>query len=182
MRKMILSAMALICMAAPAWVVNAQDAEKVETLAIGDGAYTLKPPADWKKVEVANRMIQYEFRAPKDGKEGETARITVMPATGGIEQNIDRWKSQFDGVKDGDSTVEKKEIAGCTVHFVDIKGTFKDTMAAGGPKKYPSYRMLGTIIETKKSGTVFLKMTGPQDTVEKLNEGWLKMLEEMVAK
>jgi hypothetical protein len=44
------------------------------------------------------------------------------------------------------------------------------------------YRMLGAIIETKDMGQHFLKITGPAETVEKLKDGFRKMLEGLEVK
>jgi hypothetical protein len=114
-----------------------------------------------------------------------------MGAGGSIPDNINRWYMQFEQ-PDGSSTkdkskTEKFEVAGQTIHFVDIPGTFKDS--GGGPffqQRAPvmreSYRMLGAIIETKDMGQHFLKITGPAATVDKLKDGFRKMLEGLEVK
>jgi len=38
------------------------------------------------------------------------------------------------------------------------------------------------IIETKTSGKVFIKMTGPKDTVEKLKDGMTKLVDSIEIK
>ena len=84
--------------------------------------------------------------------------------------------------------MEKFDADGQTIHWVDIPGTFKDTMGAGpfAPSKAPTmrenYRMLGAIIETKGMGNHYVKITGPAETVEKLAEGFKKMLKELKVK
>lgn len=60
-----------------------------------------------------------------------------MSAGGSIEDNINRWYGQFEQA-DGKSTkdkskTEKFDVAGNTVHWVDIPGNFKETMGGGGP-------------------------------------------------
>ncbi len=164
-----------------------QDAGKGSAIELAGGKLTIQAPETWKKVQPKSNIIQYEFRAPADAKEDQQARITIMPAGGSVPQNIDRWKTQFDGLKDEDAKVEEKEIAGQKVHFVDIKGTYKDSMG-GGPfaggqiKKMPNYRMLGLIIDSKDAGLTFIKLTGPGDVVEKLVDDWKKMADAMKAK
>ena len=171
----------------------AQDA-KTTPVELSNGKLILAAPADWVQVKPKSNIVQYEFSAPKlDEKEKDTAaRITFTASGGSIEDNLVRWYGQFEqadksSTKDK-SKVEKFEVAGQTIHFVDIPGNFKDTMGAGpfAPSKAPTlrenYRMLGAIIETKDLGNHYVKITGPADTVEKLAEGFKKMLKELVVK
>lgn len=156
------------------------------TIDLANGKYVMAVPANWETVPPKSNMVQYEFRAPKDTKD-EAARITVMQASGGVDANIDRWVGQFDGAKKSDAKIDKKDVAGTTVHIVDIAGTFKDSMGGGpfapGPvKKRENYRMIAAIIETKESGTIFLKMTGDQATVEPLVEEFKKTLMNLKSK
>jgi len=150
-----------------------------EKITVGT-ALSMTPPSEWESVPPKSNMVQSEFKAPRDQKE-DTARITVMSASGGIDANIDRWIGQFDGVKKEEAKIEKMDVEGATVHMVDITGTFKDSMGGGpfapGPmKKREDYRMIGAIIETKNDGLLFIKMTGPKTTVESLAEGFKKSL------
>lgn len=171
----------------------AQDA-KTTPVELSNGKLLLAAPADWVQVKPKSNIVQYEFSAPKlDEKEKDkAARITFTASGGSIEDNLVRWYGQFEqadksSTKDK-SKVEKFEVAGQTIHFVDIPGNFKDTMGAGpfAPSKAPTlrenYRMLGAIIETKDLGNHYVKITGPADTVEKLAEGFKKMLKELVVK
>lgn len=164
----------------------------VKTIELADGKMLLKAPADWKSVPPKSQIVQFEFLAPTgDVKPEDQARITVMGAGGSISDNIDRWYGQFEQ-PDGSATKEKSkaekiEVAGQTIHLVDIPGTFKD--AGGGPffqQRAPvmreKYRMLAAIIETKDMGQHFLKITGPDATVEKLKDGFHKMLQGLEVK
>lgn len=177
-------------------LVSAQDqaakpAEK-STIALANERIILKPPAEWKSVSPKSSIVQFEFSAPAgDAKPENQARITIMGAGGPIADNVNRWYGQFEQ-PDGSATkdkskVEKLDVAGQTVHIVEISGTFKDS--GGGPFQQPrtavvreNYRMLGAIIETKNMGQHFVKITGPSATVEKLKDGFRKMLEGMEVK
>lgn len=182
--------MACLSVATCGW---AQEGAKGEKIALADGKLILKTPAEWKSVKSTSSIVQFEFAAPaSEAKAENQARITVMGAGGSVSDNIDRWYSQFDQ-PDGSSTkdkskVEKMEVAGQTIHLVDIPGTFKNTGRGGpfAPQKAPvmneNYRMLGAIIETKNMGQHFFKITGPTATVEKLKGGFRKMLEGLEVK
>ena len=173
--------------------LRAQDAAKVADgpIELAGGKIQLKAPADWKVAPPKNRMIAYEFAGPADAAKEKQARITVSSATGGVEANIDRWYTQFsqpDGSATKDkSKVEKLDVAGQTIHVVDIPGTFADSGGAGPFQQAPTvkrdnYRLLGAVIETKELGLHFIKVTGPTESVEKLKEGMLKMLKSMEVK
>jgi hypothetical protein len=149
-----------------------------ETIEMAGGKVVAQKPAEWKSVPPKNNMVQLEYAAPADSE--TPARITVSQATGSIEQNVARWISQFDGASKDDATIEEKEVDGCKVHKVDITGTF--LQKSGGPfapgpaEKMADYRMIGVIIDSETVGKIFIKITGPKDIVEKLNEGVDKMI------
>jgi hypothetical protein len=155
-------------------------------LALAGGKLQMTAPSTWETVPKKSNMLDYEFRAPKEAKE-DAARITIMMSGGGVDANVDRWIGQFEGATKKDAKIEKKDIAGSTVHIVDISGTYKDSMGGGpfapGPvKKRENHRMLGAIIETKDAGTVFVKMTGDQAIVEQLADDFKKSIDGLKAK
>lgn len=173
--------------------VAAQEA-KPTTVELADGKITLLAPQEWVQAKPKSNIVQYEFSAPKleEKDKDKAARITFTASGGTIEDNIIRWYGQLEqpdksATKDK-AKVEKFDADGQTIHWVDIPGTFKDTMGAGpfAPSKAPTmrenYRMLGAIIETKGMGNHYVKITGPAETVEKLAEGFKKMLKELKVK
>lgn len=112
-----------------------------------------------------------------------------MQAGGSIEANIKRWIGQF-SQPDGKATkevakVEEFEVDGTKVHWVDISGTFAESMG-GGPfapgkiVKREGHRMIGVIVVPKESrAQYFIKMTGKKDLVEKLAKDFQKSLKEL---
>lgn len=172
--------------------LRAEDGPQPTAIELAGGGIKMMAPAEWKKGKPKSTMLQYEFSAPADANDDDpSARITIMAAGGGVEANIERWYGQF-AQPDGKSTkdvakVEKFEVDGQTIHWVDIPGTFSESMG-GGPfapgkvVKREDYRMIGAILVTKDKGQHFFKMTGPSKVVEDLSEGFKKMLKELVAK
>ena len=154
---------------------------------IADGTYSLAAPDGWKQVPPKSRIVEAEFQIPGAG-EAEAGRMTVMGAGGSLEANIERWYGQFTQ-PDGSATKErattkKLKVAGCDVTIVDIGGTYKDMpggpFAGGQAVERPGYRMLAAIVQTG-GGNYFLKFYGPAATVAKHSDGFVKMLEGMVA-
>lgn len=189
LRLLLLSAFAVLS----ASFAEAQDA-KTTTVELAEGKITLQAPQEWVKVQPKSNIVQYEFTAPKleEKDKAKAARITFTASGGSVEDNIARWYGQFEqpdkSATKEKAKVEKFDADGQTIHWVDIPGTFKDTMGAGpfAPSKAPTlrekYRMLGGIIETKGMGNHYVKITGPAETVEKLAEGFKKMLKELKVK
>ena len=94
---------------------------------------------------------------------------------GGVDANIDRWVSQFEGAK---APVRKKEkLGGFDVTTIEVDGTYGSSMGGPmGPKTpKPGFKLLGAIVEGPK-GNVFFKLTGPAKTVEAARADFMKML------
>lgn len=157
---------------------------------LAGGSVALEAPKEWKQVKPRfPQMVQYEFNAPADAKEGEApVRITVMASGGGLQGNLERWYGQF-SQPDGKATkdvaqVDKLEVEGPDVHLVKITGTYAGGMMPGGrpvqPK--PNHQLISGIIETKKEGTFFITAIGPIEECEKLAEGFREMLKKLKTK
>lgn len=183
---------AVLCLGWSLQFAHAQDAKpagesaKVE---FGGGKVVFTPTTEWKSVPPKNNVIAAEFTAPANEEKAEKrARVTFSSAQGSVEANIDRWYAQFvqpDGSSTKDkSKVEVIEVQGQKVHMVDIKGTYKDGGGApfapqANPVMRENYGMLGAVVETTKYGKIFVKVTGPAETLEKLKDGFRKTLESM---
>lgn len=154
---------------------------EAQEVVLAEGSLLLKVPGSWKKVQPKFNMIEAEFSVPKLEAGSVDGRVTMMQSGGSIEQNLDRWYSQFemDG-EPGEPVV--KEFNKVKVHMVDLKGTFLDTMGTpGGPAtKKENYRMLAAIVELPE-GKYFVKCYGPAAVIEKNVEDFKKMMESVRA-
>lgn len=152
---------------------------KVEMLELAKGRIIVAKPEKWKTVPTKSTMIEHEFRMPAEGE--AFARITIMPAGGGVDANIARWITQFDGAKKEDAKIEKKDVDQTKVHIVEVTGTFKESMGPMVPgaatKKKENYKLLGAILELKDGALIFIKATGPKDIVNDMREEFVKMLD-----
>lgn len=170
--------------------VDSKAEAKSVKIELAGGKIALQSPDDWKKVEPRfPQMTAYEFNYPADAKPGEApVRVTVMQSGGGLQGNLDRWYSQFtqpDGKATKDVTkTESFDVSGQKVHLIKITGTYSGGMQPGGkpPQKKENHMLQSGVIETKDSGTFFITMTGPIADVEKLSDGFLKMLKGLEAK
>ncbi len=143
-----------------------------QSIALAEGALTMKAPAAWKVAEPRNRIIEVEIVVPPPADDEalaklEPARLTVMPAGGTVEQNIARWIGQFRGAARDAAEIKKSEVAGMKVHTVDLAGTYLDAPRGpfGPTEEKPEHRLLGAIVLSKDAGNYFIKMTGPDAVV-----------------
>jgi hypothetical protein len=169
------------------------EGESVEIKLLSD-SLIMKSPENWKPVAPRSRMVSYEFRAPAMAKESEedaeaqTARVTVMAAGGSVKANVDRWQGQFIIGDDGkDAEVEEVKMKDKTVYFVDVSGTYKDTMgrppfAGGAAVKRDNYRLYSAIVEAANGAKIFITMVGDAKIVEKESKMLRAMVEQLDAK
>ena len=130
-------------------------------------AFTFNRPEGWKQVEPKSTMRKAQFEVP--GKEGgKPAEVTFFFFGGGqggdVQANVSRWLGQFSGGKDVQK-VEPQVMNGVKVTLVSTEGTMKASPFAGIPEDVANAALLGAILEHEE-GPVFIKMTGPADTVK----------------
>jgi hypothetical protein len=87
---------------------------------------------------------------------------------GSVEANIERWKGQVQGSngQPAPAKVAKRVVKGLSITTIDASGHYSGMGGpmAASPRVVPGYRLLGAIVEGP-AGNVFVKFTGPQNTV-----------------
>lgn len=131
------------------------------------GGLSFQRPAEWQWVPVTSAMRKAQLKVP--GAAGkEAAEITFFHFGSGqggdLQANAQRWLRQFES-KEGASKVDWKEMGGRKVAVVSTEGTFQSGMPGGPTTPMPNYALLGAIIDHPE-GNVFVKMTGPLETVK----------------
>jgi hypothetical protein len=147
------------------------------------GGLKSKAPAGWKSEQPAGPagFRAYQFQIPHaegDGRDGELIVFYFGEAgAGSVEQNVQRQLDAFippEGKTIADaSKVEKLQVGGRTVTYVDVQGTHK-YKARPMDAKYearPNSRELYAILETPK-GPYYIRLVGPAKTVEKNKAGF----------
>lgn len=158
---------------------EAEKEVKLQQVVVAEKRLEFAFPAEWKKRERRNNIIEVEFavleREPKEGEKVEeipAGRLTLSSSGGTVDQNMRRWIGQFrlGHDSDGEDAVEQEviEIEGATLHMLDISGTYFDSPRGPlGPKiERPDYRMLGAIIEIEDGPLYFVKFYGPEKLIE----------------
>lgn len=147
-----------------------KEAPKVETQAFEFGKETkhsIAMPKTWKAQENASPMRLATVSVPKAEGDKEDAELGffALPVGGGVDKNVARWAGQFGGKDSIKSQKKIKTAEGSEATVVELEGEYT-AMAFGGQKPEPKkdYKMLGAIVILKE-GEYFLKLTGPQKTV-----------------
>jgi len=135
-------------------------AEKVEV-----AGYSFSSPSNWVSSKPTSKMRKAQFNVPgKDGKDAEVAFFHFGGGgAGGVKANVDRWMGQFESPKDKD--IKNTVIGEIPVTYAQAHGTFLSGRAFGPKTPKPGYALLAAII-SGKNGAIFIKMTGPKETVE----------------
>lgn len=149
---------------APAAEAPAEKAPAAKAETVTAGEFTFDLGDKWTAGKPTSRMVS--------GVAKHTATKSMMKfyyfgegQGGGIKANVDRWKGQFK--KLDSEKVEAKKFGDHTAHVVYCTGTYNDGPMFGPKTPKADHAMLGAICESKK-GAVFLKLTAPKATVEKL--------------
>jgi hypothetical protein len=110
------------------------------------------------------RFINLKFGPNGEGE----CYLSLMPGSaGGVDANINRWRSGQMGLpalsKDDIEKLPKKPLLNREATFVTLDGDYKNVGAQAALK---GYRLVGLILAAPQA-TLFVKMTGPKDLVEK---------------
>jgi len=164
-----------LLLASLALSVQAQQGSKFEM----DGL-TSTIPANWIKETPTSKLRFAQFRLPKAPGDAEDAELVVFKGFGGsAKENIARWKGQFLPPAGDEAKVEEFKVAGCTVHYVDVSGTYLDgppMLPAAKKRKKAGFRMLAVQFEAPDNN-YHLTLRGPAKTIEahkKDFDAWLK--------
>jgi hypothetical protein len=128
-------------------------------------------PSEWgvKPSTSPMRIATYTLPPGEGAKEDAEAVVYHFPGgAGSVEQNVERWKGQFDP-KDGEPKVTPPKAGDKPrITWVEIGGTYvAETQPGSGVRlNKPNWRLFGAIIETE-DGIYFVKAVGPKATIEK---------------
>lgn len=167
--------------AIPFLVGSVANKAHAEDLELARGAMKMTIQEGWEKVEARSTIIEAEIKVPAAMGDESDGRLTFMAAGGGVEANIERWRSQFSPTADGTapkSIVKKTEVAGQEVHMVDIVGTFKSQPRGprGPTVEMADQRMLAAIVVLDNGIEYFVKLVGPKKTVDENAEKFASMI------
>jgi len=145
-----------------------------ESMAVGEFTFEYGEP--WERQQVTSRMRAGQLTYDHEDENLEDVDLVLYHfgagRGGSIQANIDRWIGQFQGTPE--SETEKVELGDREVTFLTATGTFMQS--SGGPfagEKTPKadYTMLAAILPSQQ-GDVYLKLTGPSDSVSAMEDAF----------
>jgi hypothetical protein len=141
--------------------------------------YTMMTPPTWKQ-QPSSGMRQLQLSIPKVGADTDDAEIVgfVFPSGGGADANIQRWVAQMGGEGSLKNRKNMKTTAGADAILAELEGSYSAMSPTDGsplPSK-SNYKMLGAFIPSA-GGEVYLKLTGPKETVDAQKAAFEKMVE-----
>ncbi len=146
------------------------------------GAFTFRRPSAFAWVPVNSTMRKAHLRfADPAHPERAAADVTFFhfgPGQGGgVDQNIGRWLGQFQEKAEVIKPVlESATVSGTKITRVRVDhGTFSSGMPGGPTTPLTDYGLFGAIFESPQ-GDVFIKMTGPAETVKAAAEEFEKLI------
>ena len=127
------------------------------------GEIVLTVPEGWEARDTGGSTINLaEFALPRAEGDEDDGRLTIGLMGGDVEANVNRWKGQFSGGPEKEST-EEFQVAGAQVTLVDFSGNYQPPPFVPGGRG-PGYRMLAAIIRTE-SKHYFVKCAAPEKTM-----------------
>jgi hypothetical protein len=147
---------------------------------------TVVVPEGWQSVPPSSSMRAAEFVLPSSG-DGDKATVAIFAGNmGSVEDNIARWKGQFEGVEgsapeSATSVIVVSAEPRITATIVDVSGTFAGGMGPNAGTRQDNQRMLGAIVdlgdETARSRFLYVKLVGPRGTVSR----WASSFNEFIS-
>ena len=131
------------------------------------GGLTIPKPVTWVWTAPSMQFRALQYAVPALGVNSPAAELvfSVFPAGDGgpVDANLDRWSNQFrSGAAAAESKRSQATVNGMQVSRVESVG---DYMGMGAAAPRPGYMQLGAIVQAP-GRTVFMKVVGPQATVE----------------
>jgi hypothetical protein len=135
---------------------------------------TFEAPASWKSKASTRPPRAAELKAdPIDGDDFPAEMVVyVFPGgVGGVQANIDRWKTQFKDKDGNPPKFDSKKVKGKNVDVtrIETSGHYHPSQFPGLPAEpdRDDARFFGAIVMTDKTSYV-IKMIGPDKTMNKI--------------
>jgi hypothetical protein len=128
-------------------------------------------------------MYLATYQIPAASGDAEGGELTVSQVGGGAQANIDRWKGQFEGATERETT--ETTVGDFKVTIVWFEGAYRGMAMPGKPAAGPKadYALLGAVVERPGHGDPhFFKATGPKKTIEGLRPAFDELVQSVAPK
>ena len=149
-----------------------EDSTKLSLLGL-----TAPKPATWIWQPPKRTMRKANFTIPgRDGEDPAELVINHFPEAPGntLDANLSRWSKQFRTIDGGNPKplISTTEADSMPVTIVELHGEY---MGMGGHWHKLDHRMLMAIVDAPV-GTIFIKLLGPDETVEASRDDYMSMI------
>jgi len=135
------------------------------------GGLGLAAPSGWVAEATTSSFRRAQYRLPGEAGDATVVVFYFGPGQGGgIQANLERWKSQFTDSK-AEPRIAQMTIGEVPVTVMDVSGTYNSGMMMGGAGPREGYRMRAAIFPTP-GGNWFVRLLGPEATVEEWGESF----------
>lgn len=132
----------------------------------GPGEIAWDVPAKWKEIPSPNAMRLATYLIPRAEGDPDDGEMSVSRVGGSVEQNIGRWKAQFDPMKPDSSRRFERQVAGLKVTIYEVAGSYTGMVMKGQvTKPREGWALVAAIVEGTSGDPWFFKLTGPEKTV-----------------
>jgi hypothetical protein len=149
------------------------------------GELRYKVPDGWTVEKPTSDMRVAQYKLPRAEGDAEDALLIIyyfgQGQGGSAQANIERWINQIKQ-PDGQPSQERAKtdtltVNGLQINTVDVTGNYSGGMSPdSAPVNNKSiYRLRAAVIDTPK-GSYFVKLTGPEKTVNHWDQGYTDYL------
>lgn len=150
------------------------------------GGLTFQAPGGWVSETPSSSMRVAQYKLPRIEGDTEDASLVVyyfgVGQGGSVEMNLERWTNQMEQPDGSPSSrkasTQKMTVNGMNVTLLDVTGTYRAEMMPGQGMRLnkPNFRLRAAVVETPK-GPYFLKLVGPEKTVKRWDDAFMKFIE-----
>lgn len=136
---------------------------------------------DWENVKTANPIRVAEYKINGSAGPAEMAVFYFgQNQGGGMEDNIRRWAGQFTNPADPNAgaQVARIERDNLRIALVKSEGTYNPGSMgpmAPAPEPKDNYALFGLVVEGGPEGSLFIRITGPKETMAENDEDFSTM-------
>ncbi len=139
--------------------------------------FTFAVPEGWKQVAAPSPMRKAQLEVGEDAAKADVTFFHFGGGSGSVADNVTRWFTQFPGSEKTQKS-ETVEENGVKITFVEAAGTFNSGMPGGPTTPMADYALHGAILENPATGDVYVKLTGPRETVVGATTAFRKMVQD----
>ncbi len=141
----------------------------------------VRVPEGWEMVQPSSgfRAAEFVLDAPADGSEGLMPGVGAVftDIGGGLDGNVSRWRAQFVDPSDADLSTEERTVEGKRMVVFEGRGTYDEGRAMGSTGPKAGFAVFAFAVETDGDKPVFVKITGPAETLDAHAETWARMVD-----